>query len=71
MELNENGGVVGVVSSRLTAFQGTVPDKQELDEAPGFATFSKEEVDYLSEVIYAETGERARLILERPYVESL
>lgn len=71
VELGDDGSVVGVVSSQLTTFRGTLPDEQELEEAPAFATFSKEQVDYLSKIIYSQTDERARLILERPYVESL
>lgn len=72
VELDKDENVVGVVNSRLRPVWGAVPDEQELDESPGFATFSKEQVDYLAKVIYSQTDdERANLILERAYVDSL
>lgn len=57
---------------RLEAFMDRLSDERESEEPVVFAEFSKEQVDYLSKVIYSQTDDKkVRLILERPYVESL
>ena len=70
VELDDNENVVGVVSSRVASLRET-PDEPESDEAGAVVTLSKEQFDYLCEVVYEETDdERAKRILQRVYVGS-
>lgn len=71
VELDEDENIVSVISSRPTTSPDSDAVEKESDRSRVFAEFSKEEIDYLYEVIHSETDdERARNMLQRAFINS-
>jgi hypothetical protein len=71
VELDEDENIVSVASSRPTTSPDSDAVEQESDRSGVFAEFSKEEIDYLYEVIHSETDdERAKNILQQAFINS-
>ena len=66
VELDEDENIVGVVSSKA----GSERDAQESEEAPAFAQYTQEEVNYLYKAFHSAgvEDEVAKRLLQRPYV---
>lgn len=71
VELDEKENIIGVVSSRAVPL-GTRTGEELFDESEGYATFTKDQFDYISEVIHSETDDReAKLIVKKVFLDSV